>query len=131
MPNFKINVQQAYSLYINNKYKEKNVDIWGSFSFRLMQFSKENLQTTVNSTFLCRSIYLLLLIQFGLGSVISLLHFTSLFPSNVLSLSLSDLIVSEPLNKVSCFSPDQAVVLQKVPWIYLLDMYKEIWLNYM
>ena len=79
-----------------------------------MQFSKENLQTTVNSTFLCRSIYLLL-IQFGLGSVISLLHFTSLFPLNVLSLSLSDLIVSEPLNKISCFSPDQAVVLHKVP----------------
>ena len=87
-----------------------------------MQFSKENLQTTVNSTFLCRRIYLLLLIQFGLGSVISLVHFTSLFPSNVLSLSLSDLIVSEPLNKVSCFSPDQAVVLHKEPWIYLLDM---------
>ena len=80
-----------------------------------MQFSKENLQTTVNSTFLCRRIYLLLLIQFGLGSVISLVHFTSLFPLNVLSLSLSDLIVREPLNKVSCFSPDQAVVLHKVP----------------
>ena len=80
-----------------------------------MQFSKENLQTTVNSTFLCRRIYLLLLIQFGLGSVISLVHFTSLFPLNVLSSSLSDLIVSEPLNKVSSFSPDQAVVLHKVP----------------
>ena len=87
-----------------------------------MQFSKENLQTTVNSTFLCRRIYLLLLIQFGLGSVISLVHFTSLFPLDVLSLSLSDLIVREPLNKVSCFSPDQAVFLHKVPWIYLLDM---------
>ena len=83
---------------------------------------KENLQTTVNSTSLCRLIYRLLLIQFGLGSVISLVHFTSLFPLNVLSLSLSDLIVSEPLNKVSFFSPDQAVVLHKVPWIYLLDM---------
>ena len=80
-----------------------------------MQFSKENLQTTVNSTFLCRRIYLLLLIQFGLRSVISLVNFTSLFPLNVLSSSLSDLIVSEPLNKVSSFSPDQAVVLHKVP----------------
>ena len=80
-----------------------------------MQFSKENLQTTVNSTFLCRRIYLLLLIQFGLRSVISLVHFTSLFPLNVLSSSLSDLIVSEPLNRVSSFSPDQAVVLHKVP----------------
>ena len=76
---------------------------------------------TVNSTFLCKRIYLLL-IQFGLGSVISSVHFSSLFPLNVLSLSLSDLIVSEPLNKVSCFSPDQVVVLHKVPWIYLLDM---------
>ena len=77
---------------------------------------------TVNNTFLCRRIYLLLLIQFGLGSVISLVHFSSLFSLHVLSLSLGDLIVREILNKVSCFSPDQVVVLHKVPWIYLLDM---------
>ena len=56
------------------------------------------------------------------GSVISLVHFSSLFPLYVLSLNRSDLIVRELLNKVSCFSPDQVVVLHKVPWIYLLDM---------
>ena len=88
-----------------------------------MQFSKDNLQTTESTVrFYAGDL------PFSFNSVCSWLsYFLSLFyivisVICVLSLSRSDLIVSELPNKVSCFSPDQAVVLHKVPWIYLLDV---------
>lgn len=68
-------------------------------SFRI----RENFQTTVNSTLLYRILVSLVLFF--------RIHFTSLlliqlFQSYVLSLSLCDLIVSEPLKEVICFSAD-------------------------
>ena len=66
---------------------------------------EENIQTTVNNTLLYRILVsLLLFLQNSFHFAI--IH--QLFQSYVRSLRLYDIIVSEPLNEVICFSADRA-----------------------